>query len=535
MSPKFIFFPSQASSGYLLDSYPGAAFAWSKFKLKSGATNATKSSNVALTEADIALDAIEWIAADIETNAAGALATSPLLYDQTGNGFDIPQTNKTYQPNLTDASGTALDYLEIQTQGKGYWLPAGTKIPPSTSGDYIITLVARNFTGGNNQRNVFFVKTSSTDLFAWNIKINGSQYLIDYLKDVESASTPTGGCTYIPTNSMEWTLFTWSVIGGVVRLYINGVEKTLGAGNYAPDSRGTNGLAIALRPVSFGVSSTHDFKTLIMHTGPDLSSFNLSGFNADLIASQNITTQYPLDAYSNLVMAYSSLPLVSGVTDVYKIRRDDLLEQWFTSDDIINGAASAWAGTNGYVAEAVNQAGGALPNPVQTVAAEQSPIIQGAVINVNGIPALRMGNDLGLAHKLTDDAKITIVQVFQVVNDTGFMLHYTNTGGNYYTAFVQNATSTTKKAGTWRINNTDASAFTDAEMLAALNTNYVILAFVIDNARTGINADWYFDGKNWNVAFANDANLLATMAFAGDMSADIDQLVADVNLTFKTF
>lgn len=275
-----------AQPQFLLDLFPGAAFAYSKYKLKTGETISARGSNFALTEADIALGPTEWDTDAIETLAAGTLTTSAKIYNQDGAIADLVQATKTKQPEITDASGNALDYFDISAEGKGFFQIGA----PATNQDYIVQLVLRDVTGGSSQRSVWSVKNSATDLFHFSIARSGSDYNIDYLKDVEASTGGDGRFAHTPANFTDWELYTITVIGGVTTLYINGNAKVWGAGVNFIDSRGANNrISLGIRPISNPNGRPFDFQTWIMHSGADLSGFDITGYSNALKALHGIS------------------------------------------------------------------------------------------------------------------------------------------------------------------------------------------------------------------------------------------------------
>ena len=284
--PKFLFFKSLGSQ-YLLDKYPtGVAFAFSKYKLKSSAVTSIRASEIGLSEQDINLGAVEWDTAQIETFADGSLATAANMVDQSEVYGNIGQATKTKQPNVTDSSGLALDYFDVYDQGRGYVQSGGV---PDMTGDYIISLVMRNETSTSNQRPTWQVSFDATNNFSCQIRRNGSSYDINYGKDSKTTAANDGYYLHTPANFIDWELYTIAVIGGVVKLYINGVEKTWGVGGSITDTNTTNVVALGIRATSQGGGRIFNYQTWIMQSAPDLSAFPLTDYTNDLMALHGIS------------------------------------------------------------------------------------------------------------------------------------------------------------------------------------------------------------------------------------------------------
>jgi hypothetical protein len=262
----------------LLDEYPNAAFAYSSLRLGNAINNALRASNAALNEQNITLGTNEINADELETFANGSLATVPAWIDQADNFGDFPQPTKALQPNITDANGNSLGFIdttELYGASSKHLIKEATP-RPATNGDYVVSLVFKNNTSTSTDSAVLCVKNSETDLFAFNIRRSGGNYIVHVI--INANINPTVGFT-IARNLSDWVLLTFTNIGGVLTCYADGVTQSTVVGE-SVDVRGANGVWAFLRRVAPTTNPRllHT-RTMIMYAGADLSGFNISGFN----------------------------------------------------------------------------------------------------------------------------------------------------------------------------------------------------------------------------------------------------------------
>jgi hypothetical protein len=269
---------------YLLDTYTGALFAYSAIKLKTGETIATRGSNAALSESNIGFAANVISNSEIETLASGGLATSVNFIDQAGNFGNVIQSTKTLQPNLTNASGSALGFFDTTndfggSDGKALYAD-GTV---ADFNDVIVSIGFKNIINTiTDTYTVKIVSNSSTSLFAISINRSGSNYRVA-VNNAETAAN-IGGITYAKDLAL-WNILTVSRIGGVLKFYVDGVQVTTSTG-FTVDARSSspnNNVGLFNRiGVPVTRSTKGHIKTIVAYTGSDLSAFDISGFNTKM-------------------------------------------------------------------------------------------------------------------------------------------------------------------------------------------------------------------------------------------------------------
>ncbi len=278
---RWLFFPNQGGQK-LLDKYAtGAVLGVSVYKLKVAATNAITLSNSAGAETIISFDGSGVMnATAIATVAGGALATVAKGFDQTGVTGDLTRTTKANQMEATDASGVSLGYFKANAATFGMGL-FKTTTPPSTANDFIVAFAFRNVKATSSQRPVFMLKTSPTNLFAVNLTYRTGKYCFAYQRNLESNVLAINEAEYTTTqDALHVGVVT--VIGGVVTFYCDGNLLSFnGSTVYAPDTRGGNGTYWNYRSVA-GTIQEGLHQTLIVHTGADLSGFDIAGYLTDL-------------------------------------------------------------------------------------------------------------------------------------------------------------------------------------------------------------------------------------------------------------
>lgn len=272
---------NRVSGTYLLDLYPNAALAYSMLRLKGTASNSLRASEVGLSEQDIALGSVEIDGASLTTFADGALATATKWIDQSGNFVNLPQTTKANQPNITDASGNSLGYIDTTND---YSADVKSLITtnsgrPATNADYVLAVVFKNNTSSTTDSAVFCVKNSDSDSIGFNIRRSGGNYLVDVARNV--TLNPTSGFT-IARGLTDWVLLTITVIGGTLTCYADGVSQSKGTGGTV-DIRGASGVWTARRNI---IPTTQPrwihLKTIVMYSDSDLSAFDITSFNNEM-------------------------------------------------------------------------------------------------------------------------------------------------------------------------------------------------------------------------------------------------------------
>jgi len=162
----------------------------------------------------------------------------------------------------------------------------GVQRTVNMSQDWIITCVLDKELNGNNQRLNIGVRGSGSNLFG--LQLNGGNGYVVYDRLTGGIGVPDFSFTYPYTDVFK--LFTFTKIGGVVKVYVNDLEKTKGAESWFTSTNSIiqNTIVLGSRYYPSSVAGkVTNYKHLKVLTG-DLSSFNLSGYNQAIIIKYGI-------------------------------------------------------------------------------------------------------------------------------------------------------------------------------------------------------------------------------------------------------
>jgi len=163
----------------------------------------------------------------------------------------------------------------------------GVQRTVNMSQDWIITCVLDKELNMSNQRINIGVRGTGSNLFGLQLK-GGNGYVV-YDRLTDGLGIPDFSFTYPFTDVFK--VFTFAKIGGVVKVYVNDLEKTKGAESFYTKTDGITQNTIVLGSRSYPYSSAGkitNYKHLKVLTGEDLSSFNLSGYNQAIMTKYGI-------------------------------------------------------------------------------------------------------------------------------------------------------------------------------------------------------------------------------------------------------
>jgi hypothetical protein len=286
---------AEATKGLFAEKYAdGLSFCFSVFKLSSSATRVVRGRNIVSTgEADIGFENDVMSASEISALGSGSEVVAPIFYNQKGSyvGNLLANTAIATRPAIVDNSNQPIDFIRTRVQGEGYWTPNTVSPAPVLQNDYIISFVQKNETNPNNSRPNFYIKTSSNNLVCGAIRnFNGLNFSILTFESgnaYEFKSIAPSGF------NNTFGIYTFSKINGINKIYFNGVESNLqinttGDIAYGMDSRGGAGVGLNTRPFNLTSGKVNDFQSYILHTGNDLSNFQIQDYLNDLKAIHGI-------------------------------------------------------------------------------------------------------------------------------------------------------------------------------------------------------------------------------------------------------
>jgi hypothetical protein len=268
--------------------------AYSCFKIIPEATTPFSVINNLSVVTPIGFDGDFMDKSQITAASNGALTRLSTFPDQAGN---FPTLINAHGNALvaTDSSGDALDYLNDPDQEGGMYF--NTTFPNlQMSNDYIVWYVMRNETQINNQRANFHIRTGTGASNGSGLTVamypSGNNYAIGVIHNAPPTNSSFSEIRFLVNrlaNVSNFWLFTFAKIGGVLKMYINNVEQTGDTTNelvfgYA------SGIYIGVRDSSSGAGGKiNDFQSLIMKRGRDLSNYNLSRKNIELMQLHGIS------------------------------------------------------------------------------------------------------------------------------------------------------------------------------------------------------------------------------------------------------
>jgi len=163
----------------------------------------------------------------------------------------------------------------------------GVQKTVNMSQDWIITCVLDKELNGNNQRLNIGVRGSGSNVFGLQLMTNGVGYVV-YDRLTNNVGVPDFSFTYPYTDVFK--VFTFAKIGGVVRVYVDDLEKTKGTLELYTQTSLLSENTIVLGSRSYpssGAGKITNYKHLKVLTG-DLSSFNLSAYNQAIMTKYGI-------------------------------------------------------------------------------------------------------------------------------------------------------------------------------------------------------------------------------------------------------
>ena len=457
-----------AAAAFLLDTYTGAAAAYSTRKLKTGVTVAARIRRSGDDiEADVEFDSNNEISltSPISNASSGTYtdladfvdhSTTPRdafvdeWKDQSGSGNHAAQATAANQPKLYDAT-TGL----VTKNGK----PA-TQFRRATAGAYHMTL------------------TSTTMGTVFQVVDNDTAGLLSY-------STYNSGGTGLLTGGTFTGVNGPGFYDGTVRT-VTGSEtgQTLlyyrhnGSLQYdvAQDGGSTTALgntsAIVLTELGRNSSNLQleYYQEMIVWTGDESS--NRTGIetniNSDYLIYQptDAPTSGLLSTYTGAAAAYSVRQLSDKAVIALRIRRDSDDEErnigFDSNGDLATADISAFCGTaNGYVVEWADQSTNGN-HATQSTAGNQPQIYDGSQITVGGKPAIKFLGQKRLSMNLS--INVTDANAFYCAGSFNlgkYVLQATNNTGRFFGAIENGSTSGTEAGFTvnsYHVNGTEITS-----------------------------------------------------------------------------
>jgi len=268
--------------------------AYSCFKIIPEATTPFSVINNLSEVTQIGFDGDFMDKAQITAASNGALTRLSAFPDQAGN---FPTLINAHGDALvaTDASGDALDYLNDPDQKGGMYF--NTTFPNlQMSNDYIVWYVMRNETQANSQRANFHIRTGTAASNGSGLTVAmrpfGNNYIIGVIHNAPPTNSLNSEIRFVVNrlaNVSNFWLFTFAKIGGVLKMYINNVEQTGDTTDEVVFGY-ASGIYIGVRDSASGAAGKiNNFQSLIMKRSRDLSNYNLSRKNIELMQLHGIS------------------------------------------------------------------------------------------------------------------------------------------------------------------------------------------------------------------------------------------------------
>ena len=269
---------------YLINSYRNAtAPAISSFRLDTLSSESTTNVFVARRESDNAEQTFTYGDFQDGTYSTWLGGSIGHIKDWIGENLTISKgTSNTLQPLLVANGTNPYDNNSAQSMS----LQGNHNL--DVTNDWIVSIVLEKELNGNNQRQNVGIQGIDKQLFCLSINTAG---LCTYLfnRTTYSYSLIGDGSFSIPTTTV-FRLLTFSFIGGVFRAYLNNTEKTLGAPNetYTLGLLKNNNVVVLGNRGDNTTGKINKYKHLGLVAGADLSGFDISAYNAEIMSRYGI-------------------------------------------------------------------------------------------------------------------------------------------------------------------------------------------------------------------------------------------------------
>jgi hypothetical protein len=418
----------------LLDTYTGAAAAYSLRQLKSGVTNAieVRIDTTGQPTYDIGFVNGELDVTTLEGYCTGGLdAYVTTWYDQSGNGNDATQTSASAQPQIVSSGSVITENGKPAVQFDG-------------SNDLLRSI--NTFAVGTSNRTYFHVlkaNTSTDILYSYgDFSATGA-----YWSHASHSVVGVNGGNKFWANSPQ-TSQSLSVLQSLgtnvtdVDFYLNSNLQTSTSSASAVINTATTDLFIGNNTTTSYLNGV--IQELVFYNS-DQSS-NRTGIETNINANYNMywdgSQTSLLDTYSGSAAAYSLRALSSSYTGpLVEVRRasDNATQDIYAKYDgslNVDALESFCSGTNGFVTKWYDQSGNGR-DATQTTASDQPQIVSsGSVITENGKPAVQF------------DGSNTILETTTLINPTianPFVVSKKNNDNKYALVFNQWEAGSTRR------------------------------------------------------------------------------------------
>lgn len=208
-----------------------------------------------------------------------------------GDNYNLTNGNTTYQPKLIPNSGNPYNYS--YTQGTCLLSNHGIQF----LNDWIITIVLNGEENSNNQRANLTIATSTKVVLAFQIATSSTSTYATllYEKNVSTIATNMIADLKFNISNPNFKLVTFRYVGGVLSAYTNNTLVTLTNANADAYTIGMSTGLIgkinlgATRGIGGNIGKVNKYKHLSILSGPNLSSFDISAYNLEIITRYSIT------------------------------------------------------------------------------------------------------------------------------------------------------------------------------------------------------------------------------------------------------
>jgi hypothetical protein len=211
-----------------------------------------------------------------------------------GDNYNLTNTNTINQPKLISNSGNPYSYSYGTAPLGGNALLCDHNI--KFLNDWIVTIVLNGEENNNSQRANLTIATSTKVVLAFQIATSSTSTYATllYEKNVSTIATNMIADLKFNISNPNFKLVTFRYVGGVLSAYTNNTLVTLTNANADPYTIGMSTGLIgkinlgAIRNIGGNIGKVNKYKHLSIVSGNDLSSFDISAYNQEIITRYSL-------------------------------------------------------------------------------------------------------------------------------------------------------------------------------------------------------------------------------------------------------
>ena len=485
---------------YLLDTYEGAAAAYSLRRLRSSytgpAVRVRRNSNN--DELDIYFNGDGSLdTATLEAFCAGTDGFVKVWYDQGQGGNDAEQTSTASQPQIVSSGSVVTEngLPAVEFDGANDHLQ-NSSVPTGTifTADAENTIVAVMYQDGAKTDNVLLSNNSTTDIFTvWATQGTSNNLIYDVGNSGNNRLLYSyGGAT---TFEDVQNLLFWSSSATLQQICVNGTQLASGT---APDTITLSStiLRIGSRYSTYFMGSIQE---LIVY--PSDESSNRTGIETNINEHYGIYEfSGLLDDYSGAAAAYSLRRLSSTYTGpAIRVVKHDVgypeMDIPFEDDGTLS-VVLLEAFADGYDATVkvwYDQSGGSNDAEQSTLASQPKIVDAGTVIYENGLPALEfdgasnyMKSQDYIVELSQNPASVFSVSQTSTLSNSNYLLSEGDNVSPYSSQFILGGGGSVGGTDILWVNGTTLGTMTTGQVLTGFDWDQTNATAFIDGSQSGI-------------------------------------------------